>query len=431
MLRICDLEARAILHTCSGAHCLLLRHADTFLGRFVGLMGARALKNGQGLLISRCASVHTCLMRFTIDLVYLDRTGVVVDCVPGLKPWRFSWGAAGRAAHALELSAGAIGRFAIRRGDLLVHPLWQGTGPPGPAQIMTSRERGSAMIEFALVGPIITLLCMAILQYGMLFFAKSQINHAGFMAARAGAMGNAGIASVRQAYVRALIPLYGGGVNASELADAWSRADSDIVANARIELLNPSTESFDDWNDADLQNSIGNGKRVIPNTGLAFKDPNEIGPNSGQNIQDANLIKIRVTHGYEMKVPLINTVMQFMLRWSDDGSDPFVSSLYENRRIPVVTQVTLQMQSEAIEPDSSRSSPGKGNEGQPVDPGQAAAAATPPPACLTIGCTVISAPATPGGTGAASDPAPGGSGYLCPPGDPSCAQMCIAAAAPP
>lgn len=426
----CNTEATAILRTRTGAHCLLLRLADTFLARFMGLMLARALKEDQGLLITRCASVHTCLMNYAIDLVYLDRMGMVVDCVPMLGPWRYSLGAAGRAAHALELSVGTIDRLDIRRGDRLEHPLWQGTETRGSAQAMPGRERGSAMIEFAVVGPIITLLGMAILQYGMLFFAKNQINHAGFMAARAGAMGNASIASVRQAYVRALIPLYGGGLDTSELADAWNRADSDIVANARIELLNPTKESFDDWNDEELQNTIGNGKRVIPNSGLAFKDPNEIKSNSGQNIQDANLIKIRITHGYEMKVPLINTVMQFMLRWRDDGSDPFITRLYENRRIPVVSHVTLQMQSEAIEPGNPLSVPGKGNDGQPQDPGEAAVDTATPPNCLTIGCTVISLPDAPGEPGTGSNPGPGPSGYRCPPGDPGCSQMCIAAGGP-
>lgn len=29
---------------------------------------------------------------------------------------------------------------------------------------------------------------------------------------------------------------------------------------------------------------------------------------SGQRIQDANLIKLRITHGYEPKIPLIRTI---------------------------------------------------------------------------------------------------------------------------
>ena len=133
-----------------------------------------------------------------------------------------------------------------------------------------------------------------------------------------------------------------------------------------------------------------------------------------------------------MKVPLISTVMQFMLRWSDDGNDSFITSLYENRRIPVVSHVTLQMQSEAIEPDSPLSQPGRGNDGQPQDPGDAAVETTAPLNCLTIGCTVVSAPSAPGETGPGSTPDSGSwpSGYMCPPGDPNCSQMCIAAAVP-
>ena len=76
-----------------------------------------------------------------------------------------------------------------------------------PYQVLR-RQHGSVMIEFTIVGPIITLLGLAILQYGLLFFAKNQINHASFMAARAGSVGNADVGKVKTAYIRALIPLY-------------------------------------------------------------------------------------------------------------------------------------------------------------------------------------------------------------------------------
>lgn len=352
MAKECAFGARAIIHTRSGAHSLAIGLADTFLARFRGLMLAEALNEDQGLLITDCRSVHTSFLRYAIDLVYLDRTGAVVGCVSMLKPWRCSLGDARCAAHALELAAGTIERLDIRRGDRVEHSVWRGTGTQRSRRLNPGKQRGSAMLEFAVVGPVITLLGMAILQYGLLFFAKNQINHAAFMAARAGAMGNASLGKVRQAYVRALIPLYGGGRDTDELAQAWTKANSDVAASTRIELLNPTKESFDDWNDGELQNAVGNGRRVIPNSGLAFKDPNDVKANSGQSIQDANLIKIRITHGYELKVPLIGSVMQFMLRWSDDGSDPFITGLYESRRVPVVSHVTLQMQSDAMEPDS-------------------------------------------------------------------------------
>ncbi|HUW37274.1 MAG TPA: DUF192 domain-containing protein [Rhodocyclaceae bacterium] len=422
MRRDDDIKTRAVLHSRAGAHSLAIRLADGFFGRFKGLMLAAPLRRDQGLLITRCSSVHTAWMRYPIDLIYLDRTGLAVKCVPKLRPWRCSFGGAG-AVHALELQAGSIERLELGPGDHLDFPAWQGAGRP--ACIFPKRERGSAMIEFSLVGPLITLLGMAVLQYGLLFFAKNQINHAGFMAARAGAMGHADIDSVKRAYVRALIPLYGGGKNSEELKQAFDKAAQDVSANVKFELLNPARESFDDWRDETLQETIGDGRRVIPNGGLAFRDPAEIGTQSGQSIQDANLIQIRITHGYELKVPLINTVIEFMLRWSDDGSDPFVSALYRSDRIPVVSHVTLQMQSDAVEPNDPVSMPGADRNGETQEPDETAADSRPPPTCLTIGCTVLAEPDAPVDTGPASgaDPSPPG----CPPGDPGCTQMCSAA----
>lgn len=169
------------------------------------------------------------------------------------------------------------------------------TRPPGHLR-RRARQHGSAMIEFAVVGPVLTLLGLALLQYGLLFFAKNGFNHAAFMAARAGAVGNASLSSVQQAYVRALVPLYGGGRNSAELAEAYARAQADVNGHLRIELLNPTPESFDDWNDPALQRTLGQGRRVIPNGNQAFKNPDDIRNRSGQNIHDANLIKLRFTH---------------------------------------------------------------------------------------------------------------------------------------
>jgi uncharacterized membrane protein (UPF0127 family) len=54
-------------------------------------------------------------MRYPIDVVYLDRHGVVTRCVTNLKPWRASHSSfdGPRAAHTLELAAGAITVLAL------------------------------------------------------------------------------------------------------------------------------------------------------------------------------------------------------------------------------------------------------------------------------------------------------------------------------
>lgn len=90
--------------------------AQGFWQRLRGLMLTPSLPDHQALLIPRCASVHTLGMRFALDLVYLDRQGTVIKLVPGLKPWRLSWGGP-TARHTLEMSAGGIARYGIRLGS--------------------------------------------------------------------------------------------------------------------------------------------------------------------------------------------------------------------------------------------------------------------------------------------------------------------------
>jgi outer membrane protein OmpA-like peptidoglycan-associated protein len=256
------------------------------------------------------------------------------------------------------------------------------------------------MIEFTIVGPVLTLLGTMILQYCLLFNAKNLVNHASFMAARAGSMGNARLDTIQSAYARALIPLYGGGRDSAELSEALTKATADLDGNAKIELLNPTKESFDDWNDASLQEKYG--RRAIANSGLSYKDPAQVKSSSGQNIHDANLIKLKITHGYELKVPLAGTMLQYMMKWSDTGKDDFATQLYDKRRIPIVTHVTLLMQSDALEPDNPVSVAGMGNGGNATDPGFTEDPAKEPPKCQTIGCGVsggTSGSSGSGGTG--------------------------------
>ena len=371
------------LHTVTGTHALTLRIARTFLARFRGLMLSAPLGPAEGMLITRCTSVHSAFMRYPIDVVYLDRNGVVVRCVPRLKPWRASLGAFG-AAHVLELAAGAIAAYGIAPGARLEY---LGQDRPVPTRLPRSmRQRGSAMIEFAVVGPLIAMLGLGLLQYGMLFFAKNQINYATFMAGRAGSVGHADLGAVQQAYVRALAPMYGGGETLAEAAEAALKAGADVAGNLRIELLNPTKESFNDWNDPELQELLKTGShRVIPNSALATRGL-EIGSSSGQSLQDANLLKIKITHGYLPKIPFVSKLYITYLKWSDPHTDAFYSKLVDAGRIPVVTHVTVEMQSDAIESDATVSIPGPGNGGKPTNPGDPPASDNPPPDCTNLGC---------------------------------------------
>jgi uncharacterized membrane protein (UPF0127 family) len=98
--------------------CESCRLAATFATRLRGLLGAKELAPGHGVLIRPASSVHTFFMRFAIDVVFLDRSGSVVKLVPNLRPWRVAFGRGAR--ETLELRAGEAGARGIRVGERLV-----------------------------------------------------------------------------------------------------------------------------------------------------------------------------------------------------------------------------------------------------------------------------------------------------------------------
>ena len=121
----------ATLHTACGPCPLLLRIAAGFVSRCKGLMFEGPLAAQEGLLITRCASVHTAFMRFAIDVVYLDSQGIVTLCVSHLSPWRASLAGLRtrpRTRHTLELPAGSVRLWGVRAGDRLEATLF----PPVP-----------------------------------------------------------------------------------------------------------------------------------------------------------------------------------------------------------------------------------------------------------------------------------------------------------
>ena len=91
--------------------------ADGFFSRMRGLLGRSALPQGEGLVIVPCKSVHAAFMRFPIDVLFLDRSGVVRHAMQ-LMPWRFS--PVVPAAHlVLELPYGTIAAAATAPGDVI------------------------------------------------------------------------------------------------------------------------------------------------------------------------------------------------------------------------------------------------------------------------------------------------------------------------
>jgi uncharacterized membrane protein (UPF0127 family) len=99
--------------------CLL---AETSLARLRGLLGRSGLSSGEGLLLRPAGSVHTAFMKFTIDVVFLDRDLRVLKVVPELVPWRTAGCRGARAV--LELPAGEASRRGLREGVSLTQ-VWR------------------------------------------------------------------------------------------------------------------------------------------------------------------------------------------------------------------------------------------------------------------------------------------------------------------
>ena len=91
--------------------------ADSSESRRRGLLKHTSLAPGDGLWIVPCESVHSFFMKFTIDVLYLDRKHRVKKIRPEMAPWRIS---GCLTAHSvLELPAGTIARTGTKAGDQL------------------------------------------------------------------------------------------------------------------------------------------------------------------------------------------------------------------------------------------------------------------------------------------------------------------------
>ncbi len=101
--------------------------ADGFWSRLAGLQFRRPLASDAGLLLVPCDSVHTCFVRFPVDVVFLDANGSVLAVRPSLRPWRLAWGP--RKTHAvLEVPAGSA---ALQPGEKLrLEPAGRGEQKP-------------------------------------------------------------------------------------------------------------------------------------------------------------------------------------------------------------------------------------------------------------------------------------------------------------
>lgn len=92
--------------------------ARSYFSRMKGLLGTRNLETGEGLVIERCNAIHTFFMKMKIDVVFVDRAGLVVRHFAEAPAFRFFWGG-WKARSVIELPPGTLRRTGTQLGDLL------------------------------------------------------------------------------------------------------------------------------------------------------------------------------------------------------------------------------------------------------------------------------------------------------------------------
>jgi len=224
---------------------------------------------------------------------------------------------------------------------------------------LAKKNTGQAMVETVVIMFTLMLLVLGIIQFALVYNAKTTLNYATFEATRAGALNYGNTQAIQYAFAGAMSPLYAS-VDAADGAidsvnavqTARNRVFTEIqnfgtTGSACFEQLNPPTSAF---NAHQITDSAG--RDVIPNDHLKYRTAELKG--STVNIQDANLLKLKVTYCYPLYVPLVATVVKRLMGveadpdplggWTPPTLGRFNRMCYNNDGMPIVAQAIVRMQ---------------------------------------------------------------------------------------
>lgn len=162
------------------------------------------------------------------------------------------------------------------------------------------RQAGQATIEYLYVLPILLILLLGSLQFIFIYEAKQTLNYATFAGTRNGALNNGKMVAIQDGVVSGLAPLFVHDETQQALKDARKLAYAELTNNklARIEILSPTSSALGEY---------ANSNGQIPNDNLMYR-PTDVG-SSGMSVQDANLLKVRVTYCVRLIVPIVNRMI--------------------------------------------------------------------------------------------------------------------------
>jgi hypothetical protein len=160
------------------------------------------------------------------------------------------------------------------------------------------RERGQTMTEYLIILPSLLFLVLGAIQFALIYQAKFTLNYAAFMGARQGALKNAKLTSIKDGVASGLTPLFMRTASAPSMVDVLkARAIAYIEVfnplTSKVEIISPSKAAFE---------ALKDGSGQLPNDNLMYR----VASGDGMSIQDANLLKIKVTYCVKLVVPFAN-----------------------------------------------------------------------------------------------------------------------------
>lgn len=223
-------------------------------------------------------------------------------------------------------------------------------------------QRGASLVEFSIIGLSVILVGLFTLQLGLIYHAKTTLNYAVFEAARAGAVNNASMSAIRTELGIRLAPLQGGDGTRNKALAAIAKSSLKVLdpLNTSIVILNPTRAAFRDWAILDPDS----GQRFIPVNHLRHQSY-EVGSHSGLSLRDANLLKLHVTHGVDLRVPVVGKLMATAMQWIDLKNAVF----YAREKWPLQSVATVRMQSDVFEAEILKSASSGGTAGGGPDGG--------------------------------------------------------------
>lgn len=213
---------------------------------------------------------------------------------------------------------------------------------------LNQSEAGQAMVEFVLCAITFLFVILGVMQMALIINAYSLVRYAAYSAVRSGIVHNGNPTDMKDAARMALLPVF----------PRHGRADHvlGLMENYESAKATDSDPSFNTYNQPITNVEVLHKEDVTCNNIVTFDDPADA---------ERGLLTVKVTHYYEMVVPLANRLLFYVYSFVRSGAgyqgesvDKVASLTDRERRIgnyrdieyrlPLSATYTMRMQSDFV-----------------------------------------------------------------------------------